>query len=451
MVDQPVLTIERIPVRLDLVDLTAEECLAHAGRSFFSSRVRHPMQHPLMHQLGRNPDCRALAICADDVPLALSFFHFRVNTAERRSAVIHNLMVAPYVRGRGLGSLLVLHLLQSMLAPGLRELSLEAEFPLPAGGPPFLSPLVRELSGAAQWTQRDEPLAALAGRIEQERKALVPPVLRRLITAPDYAARMQRRGCALAAVSGNNAVFESVGSAPWPEHVAVQFIHQQFHSTIAQKLAPFDMVLLDAASAGQGRLMDEIVRHHPHLPIVLVGEEPADVPHAAVPHASVLATAEPGRLPEALSAYLGAYRPQAGPLRAKALRENLLGLPQRGSLAYYRNRHRGKRLFMVASGPSLLDVPVARLRGEITLTINDALLRFPHSQYAAIMDARKLHELHLELLEVEGLFTLKGNSYGTEVPLLGTDGFSLDPEQGAYSGYTTAYFALQIAVFMGFR
>ncbi len=446
MVDQPVLTIERIPVRLDLVDLTAEACLAHAGRSFFSSRVRHPMQHPLMHQIGRNPDCRALAICADGVPLALSFFHFRVNTGERKSAVIHNLMVAPYVRGRGLGSLLVLHLLQFMLSPALRELSIEVEFPLPASGPPFLSALVRELAAGAQWTQRDEPLAALAGRIEQERKALVPPVLRRLITAPDYSKRLERRGCSVAAVSGNNAIFESVGSAPWPEHVAVQFIHQQFHAAIAQKLAPFDMVLLDAAAAGQERLLGEIVRQHPHLPIVLIGEEPA-----AAPHPSVLASAEPARLPEALSAYLAAYRPGAGQVQGGALKENLLGLPQRGSLDYYRNRHRGKRLFIVASGPSLLDVPTERLRGEITLTVNDALLKFPHSHYAAIMDSRKLHELHLELLEVEGLFTLKGNSYGTEVPLLGTDGFSLDLEQGAFSGYTTAYFALQIAVFMGFR
>ena len=63
MVDQPVLTIERIPVRLDLVHLGAEECLAHAGRSFFSSRVRHPMQHPL-HFHGQ----RFLVISRDGIP-----------------------------------------------------------------------------------------------------------------------------------------------------------------------------------------------------------------------------------------------------------------------------------------------------------------------------------------------------------------------------------------------
>ena len=446
MADQPVLTIERIPVRLDLVALSAEACLAHAGRSFFSGRVRHPMQHPLMHQIGRNPDCRALAICAEGVPLALGFFHYRVDGGERRSAVLHNLMVAPYVRGRGLGSLLVLHLLQSMLAPALRELSLEVEFPLPPGEPPFGSALVRELASGAQWTQRDEQLAALAGRIEQERKALVPQVLRRLITAPDYAARLERDGCAIAAISRDNAIFESVGSAAWPGHVAVQFIHLQFHTAVAKKLSTFDMALLDAAAPNSAELLADVARHNPHLPIVLVGEE------AAVRnHPSVLASATPKRLPEALSGYLAAWRPALARVQGKKVAENLLGLPQRGSLTYYRNRHRGKRLFIVASGPSLLEVPPERLHGEITLTINDALLRFPRSRYAAIMDARKLHELHMELLEVEGLFTLKGNSYGTEVALLGTEGFSLELEQGAYSGYTTAYFALQIAVFMGFR
>ena len=67
------------------------------------------------------------------------------------------------------------------------------------------------------------------------------------------------------------------------------------------------------------------------------------------------------------------------------------------------------------------------------------------------MDARKLHELHMALLPVEGLFTLKGNSYGSGINLLGTDGFSEDLEQGIFSGYTTAYFTLQIAIYMGFQ
>jgi Acetyltransferase (GNAT) family len=446
MAEQPMFTIERIPLQLDLVSLGAEDCLAHAGRHFFSARGRHPMQHPLMHQLGRNPDCRALAICADGVPLALSFFHYRSDEPGRRSAVLHNLMVAPYLRGRGLGSLLALHVLGYMLTPSLRELALEIEFPLPPGGAPFLSALVRDLGAGQRWVQRDEALAALAGRMESERVALVPAVLRNLITEPGYRKRLERRGCALAAVSGDNAVFDAVGAAPWPPHVAVQFIHQRFHSAVAQKLAPFDMALLDAAALQGGALLGEIARSNPHLPLVLVGAEP---PGGSPP--GVLAAAEPARLPDVLAPYLAAWRPREGAVQGERLRSNLLGLPQRASLVYYRNRHRGQRLFIVASGPSLLEVDTERLRGEVTLTINDALLRFPRARYAAIMDSRKLHELHHELLALEGLFTLKGNSYGTEVTLLGTDGFSLELEQGAYSGYTTAFFALQIAVFMGFR
>ena len=85
------------------------------------------------------------------------------------------------------------------------------------------------------------------------------------------------------------------------------------------------------------------------------------------------------------------------------------------------------------------------------MTIDDALLKFPGSRYAAIMDARQLHELPRELLGVVAVFTQKGNSFGVEVALMGTEGFNTDLEAGIYSGYTTSYFALQIAIAMGFR
>jgi hypothetical protein len=149
--------------------------------------------------------------------------------------------------------------------------------------------------------------------------------------------------------------------------------------------------------------------------------------------------------------YLAAYGPAAGGARGRSRQTNLLHLPEGGSLAYFRNRHRGQRMFIAASGPSLAAVDGERLQRELVLTINDALIKFPHARYAAIMDSRKLHELHGELLRVDSVFTLAGNSFGVEIPLLGTEGFSFDLEQGIYSGYTTAYFALQIALHMGVR
>lgn len=52
---------------------------------------------------------------------------------------------------------------------------------------------------------------------------------------------------------------------------------------------------------------------------------------------------------------------------------------------------------------------------------------------------------------MDAVFTLSGNSFGVGIALLGPEGFSSDLEAGAYSGYTTSYFALQIAIYMGFR
>ena len=36
-------------------------------------------------------------------------------------------------------------------------------------------------------------------------------------------------------------------------------------------------------------------------------------------------------------------------------------------------------------------------------------------------------------------------------PLLGADGFSTDLAEGIYTGYTITYFAIQLAVYMGFK
>jgi len=361
--------------------------------------------------------------------------------------VLHNLVTAPYLRGRGLASLLWVHLLGTLLRPELYELTVEVEFTPPSDTAGVAAPLLRELLADRTWSCHGEALAGLAERVEAERAALVRPLLRNLITAPQFRKRLERPGCAVAAISGDHAVFETLGKAKWPPYVAVQSIHTQFRPNVAQDLLPFDLALLDTqVLAAQPGLLEEIHRTNPELPVVLVGDAPAELAHP-----SLLARVPGGDLPAALAAYLGPFRPEWHQVRGEVLQANLLGLPERKTLVYYRNRLRSRRLFIVASGPSLADVDAARLDGELVMTINDALLKFPRAQYAAIMDARKLHELHLELLDVQGLFTLAGNSYGTEVKLLGTEGFSEDLEQGVYSGYTTAYFALQIAVYMGVR
>ncbi len=271
-------------------------------------------------------------------------------------------------------------------------------------------------------------------------------MLNRLITRPGYARRLARKGAALAAVSDNNAFFTDITAVPWPDHVAVQALHMGVHQNVEQKLGEFDLALVDGGLLARfPQLLDTLAAAQPGLPLILVHSGPP------VQHHGLVLNTELARLPQSIANYTNPFRPELSMVKGRAIKENLLGIPERESLVYYRNRHKHKRLFIAASGPSLNDVNPEWLQRETVMTINDALVRFPFAQYAAIMDARKLHELHHELLSVDGLFTLKGNSYGTGINLLGTEGFSDDLDKGAYSGYTTAYFCLQIALYMGFK
>ena len=115
-------------------------------------------------------------------------------------------------------------------------------------------------------------------------------------------------------------------------------------------------------------------------------------------HPSVIMTAPIAELAQALIPHLTYYDPRNAELNGHAVAKNLLHLPERGVVAYFKNRHVDERVFIVASGPSLSDVDPELLRNETTITINDALLMFPDTQYAAVMDSRKLHELHEPLL-----------------------------------------------------
>lgn len=446
MQDREVLAIDRIPVRLALHALTAAECLTYAARHHFSARLRHPMRHPLMHQLDSNPDCAALAIVMEGVPVALCFYHDRTRGQPARSVVLHNFMVAPYLRGRGLGSLLGLHLLRVLAGEAAAGVSLDIEFPLPAAAPPMASPLVAGLAAARNHAWRDEALATLRERIAAEEARLAPRILSSLIRQPGFRERLARKGCMIGALSGRNAFFDQVNGIDWPPHATVQAFHTRFDHGLEARLPQVDFLLLDGdLLAAQRPLVERLLRSACDVPLLVAGQAPA------APLPSQMLAEGLARLVPMLLPYLAPYAPAAGGARSRSRQANLLHLPEGGSLASFRNRHRGRRMFIAASGPSLAGVDAELLRRELVLTVNDALIKFPHARYAAIMDSRKLHELHGELLRVDSVFTLAGNSFGVEIPLLGTEGFSFDLEQGIYSGYTTAYFALQIALHMGVR
>lgn len=116
----------------------------------------------------------------------------------------------------------------------------------------------------------------------------------------------------------------------------------------------------------------------------------------------------------------------------------------------FRDLHKGKRLFILASGPSLTQQDLTPLNRRIVMGLNRSFLAFPDTHYHCVMDQR-LFELYSDMLKkTRYLFTLENRPWGIPIKLLGSEGFSLDLEEGIYSGYTIAFFALQVARYMGF-
>lgn len=120
-------------------------------------------------------------------------------------------------------------------------------------------------------------------------------------------------------------------------------------------------------------------------------------------------------------------------------------------IADFKNRHEGKRLFILASGPSMNNLDLSPLERRMVMGLNRSFLIFPDTYYHCAMDFRLFDEFQTYLKNTRHLFTLEGRPWGTPIKLLGAEGFSWDLEKGIYSGYTIAYIALQIAVYMGFK
>ena len=117
----------------------------------------------------------------------------------------------------------------------------------------------------------------------------------------------------------------------------------------------------------------------------------------------------------------------------------------------YKNLHQGKKLFILASGPSLKDLDLSLLKNKIVMGLNRSTLVYPAPYYQCVFDYR-LFDLYLnDYQKVRQLFTLEGRPLGLTLKLLGGEGFSTDLEEGIYSGYTISYFALQVAAYMGFN
>ena len=116
----------------------------------------------------------------------------------------------------------------------------------------------------------------------------------------------------------------------------------------------------------------------------------------------------------------------------------------------FKGVHQGKRLFVLASGPSLKTMDLSPLKRRLVMGLNRSFLAFPQTHYHCVMDHRLFYKHPDELKQTRYLFTLPKRPWGLPIKLLGTEGFSWDLEKGIYTGYTIAYFGLQVAVYMGF-
>ncbi len=117
----------------------------------------------------------------------------------------------------------------------------------------------------------------------------------------------------------------------------------------------------------------------------------------------------------------------------------------------FKDLHCGKNAFILASGPSLAELDLSPLSRRIVIGLNRSCLIWPQTHYHCVMDERLFQMYQRELEQTRYLFTFEGRPFGIPIKLLGAEDFSFDLEQGIYSGYTVAYFALQLAVYMGFR
>lgn len=154
----------------------------------------------------------------------------------------------------------------------------------------------------------------------------------------------------------------------------------------------------------------------------------------------------------------------------------------------YKNRHKGQRVFIVATGPSLIQEDLDKLKGECTISMNSIVNNFtkntfrptyymcsdkqvydriPHAQTMMeptkvfigigniktkwnidIKDVCNPEDYDVNLFRVDRTQTLKYIYYNKDNF---KTNFSFDAEKGIIDGGSITYCAIQFAVYMGFK
>lgn len=117
----------------------------------------------------------------------------------------------------------------------------------------------------------------------------------------------------------------------------------------------------------------------------------------------------------------------------------------------FKDKHRDKSLFIIASGPSIKELDLGALDRRITMGLNRSFLKYDNTYYHCMFDQRLFDDYEAQLKDHRCLFTLEDRPWGVQIQNLGAEGFEHDLSKGIYTGYTISYFALQLAVYMGFK
>jgi len=164
------------------------------------------------------------------------------------------------------------------------------------------------------------------------------------------------------------------------------------------------------------------------------------------------------------------------PLYAYRNRERLLpylknrttGFIRFRQLKEFKNRHAGKRCFIIGNGPSLTMSDLGRLTSELTFAANKIYLAFDQTDwrpsYYVVEDDHMIRQHHDKIRELKGFVKFvsddwrplfRGDNRVVEYPrnLLDLNRFprfSGNACRNVFCGYMVTYISLQLAYFMGF-
>lgn len=123
-------------------------------------------------------------------------------------------------------------------------------------------------------------------------------------------------------------------------------------------------------------------------------------------------------------------------------------------LVDFQNKHRGERCFIACNGPSLNDIPMKKLQGEIIFGLNRGYLKKDMPiKYHVVMVNEVTTQWGDELLAVDCdvLFTNRLEGEHVCHTPFGGNQFATDLSKPLHRGHTVTYPTIQIAFGMGFE